>query len=249
MTRGLSRLPVNGIIFGLHAAEAALENTSRKVHRAYITENALTRLRAVIDQCGVAVVPSSPADIDTLIGGEAIHQGVVLHVEPLDQPVLEDFLASLSQTGRHVLAVLDQVTDPHNVGAVFRSAAAFGVRAVIVQSRHSAPLSGNLVKTASGGLEHVAMIEVVNLAQALSLLKDHDFTCIGFDSDASDPFSPAIAQSGRLALVFGAEDKGLRRLVRERCTRVCKIPVPGAIRSLNISNAAAIAFYEASRDR
>ncbi len=145
--------------------------------------------------------------------------------------------------------MLDQVTDPHNVGAVLRSAAAFGVAALIVQDRHSPPLSGALAKAASGALEHVPVIATVNLARALERLKDRGFFCLGFDSEGAERFGKAAVADARAVFVFGAEDKGLRRLVREGCDAVYALSAPGPIRSLNISNAAAIVFYEAAQAR
>jgi 23S rRNA (guanosine2251-2'-O)-methyltransferase len=143
--------------------------------------------------------------------------------------------------------MLDQVTDPHNVGAVLRSAAAFGIAALIVQDRHSPPLSGTLAKAASGALEHVPVISTVNLARALDRVKEHGFRCIGFDSDAANRFDAQAAAGERVLFVFGAEDKGMRRLIREGCDALYALSAPGPIKSINISNAAAIVFYEAAK--
>ncbi len=243
----LTALPPEQVLFGLHAVEAALSNPKRIILHAYLTDNAAARLAPLIAKRNVPVTATLPPDLDGLAGGGAVHQGAVLHVEPLAQPSLEEFLDKLGEDGPAAIAMLDQVTDPHNVGAVLRSAAAFGVAAVIVQDRHSPPLSGTLAKAASGALDHVPIISTVNLSRALERLKEHGFQCIGFDSEGADRFERSASATPRAVFVFGAEDKGLRRLVREGCDAVYALSAPGPIKSLNISNAAAIVFYEAAR--
>ncbi|MGO9547670.1 MAG: 23S rRNA (guanosine(2251)-2'-O)-methyltransferase RlmB [Rhodomicrobium sp.] len=233
------------VIYGLHAAEAALSNARRTIRHAYLTENAAAKLSPFIAARAIPTSLLHPSDFDALIGAGAVHQGAVLDAEPLQQPGLDEFLDGLLEGAPAVLAMLDQVTDPHNVGAVLRSAAAFGISALIVQDRHSPPLTGVLVKAASGAIEHVPVIGTVNLARALDRLKDRDFVCIGFDSEATHRFDAASAY--RTAFVFGAEDRGLRRLVREGCDTLYTLSAPGKIKSLNISNAAAIVFYEAAK--
>lgn len=246
----LPQLPAEQVLFGLHAVEAALSNPKRIALRAYLTDNAAAKLGSLIASRKVPVTAALPADLDEIVGGAgAVHQGAVLHVEPLTQPSLEDFLDSLTEDAPAMLAVLDQVTDPHNVGAVLRSAAAFGVAALVVQDRHSPPLSGALAKTASGALDHVPVIATVNLARALERLKEYGFFCLGFDSEEAQRFQTSAADAPRAAFVFGAEGKGLRRLVREGCDAIYALSAPGPIKSLNISNAAAIVFYEAAKAR
>jgi 23S rRNA (guanosine2251-2'-O)-methyltransferase len=235
------------VIFGLHAAEAALQNPRRGIKHAYVTENAAAKLGNLIAARKVPTTPLHPHEIDALTGASAVHQGVVLDVEPLPQPGLDEFLDALPEGAPAAVAMLDQVTDPQNVGAVLRSAAAFGIAALIVQDRHSPPLNGALAKAASGALEHVPVIATVNLARALERLKECDFVCAGFDSEATSTFGAEAAAMPRAAFVFGAEDKGLRRLVREGCDALYALHAPGKIKSLNISNAAAIIFYEASK--
>ncbi len=242
-------LPQDRIIFGMHAAEAALANLKRTIRHAYLTENAAVKLGPLIAARGVPAETMHPQDFDALIGAGAVHQGAVLHAEPLAQPGLDDFLDALPEGAPAALAMLDQVTDPHNVGAVLRSAAAFGIAALIVQDRHSPPLTGALAKAASGAVEHVPVIATVNLARALDRLKDRGFECLGFDSDAAQGFGAEAASAPRAAFVFGAEDKGLRRLIREGCDRLFALSAPGQIKSLNISNAAAIVFYENAKAR
>lgn len=237
------------VVFGLHAAEGALANPSRRIKHGYLTENAASKLAALLSAREVPTTAAHPPDLDALVGSGAVHQGVVLHVEPLEQPGLDDFFAGFAEGDRATVAMLDQVTDPHNVGAVIRSAAAFGVSGLVVQDRHSPALSGTLAKAASGGLEHVPVVSTVNLARALERAKDHGFRCIGFDSAAGDPFNSQAASAERILFVFGAEDKGIRRLVREGCDALYSLQAPGPIKSINISNAAAIVFYEAAKTK
>jgi 23S rRNA (guanosine2251-2'-O)-methyltransferase len=243
----LGALPHDGLIYGLHAVEAALQNPKRLIRHAYLTENAGAKLGPMLSARGVAATTLHPQDFEGLVGASAVHQGAVLYAESLTQPSLDEYLDELGEEAPAVLAVLDQVTDPHNVGAVLRSAAAFGIAAVIVQDRHSPPLSGTLAKAASGAVEHVPIIATVNLARALERLKDHGFRCVGFDSEAPEQFDGKTGFTSRAALVFGAEDKGLRRLTREGCDALYALFVPGKIKSLNISNAAAIVFHEAAK--
>ena len=240
-------LPPERTIFGLHAAEAALQNPKRGIRHAYVTENAALKLGSLIGARKIPMTALHPNEFDALAGAGAVHQGVVLETEPLAQPSLDEFLDTLPEGAPAAVAMLDQVTDPHNVGAVLRSAAAFGIAGLIVQDRHSPPLTATLAKAASGALEHVPVIATVNLARALERLKERDFICAGFDSEAAHMFGPEAAAAHRVAFVFGAEDKGLRRLIREGCDALYALHAPGTMKSLNISNAAAIVFYEASK--
>lgn len=235
------------LIYGVHAAMAALENPRRTISRAVLTENALAKAKPLLDKRNLAPQIVTPRDLDVLAGAGAVHQGIAVDAAPLPQPDLNELLDRGAAKGASVVAMLDQVTDPHNVGAVLRSAAAFSIDAIIMQARHSPPIGGVLAKAASGALEHVALVEVTNLSRALDAMKEHGYSCVGFDSEATAPFSESLSGSQKLALVFGAEDKGLRRLVREACDAVCALPATGPIKSLNVSNAAAIAFYEASK--
>jgi 23S rRNA (guanosine2251-2'-O)-methyltransferase len=243
----LTALHQGRVIFGLHASEAALSNPKRTIKHAYLTDNAAAKLEPLLAARAIAFTAARPPDLDMLLGAGAVHQGAVLHVEPLAQPTLDGFLDDLPDDAPAILAMLDQVTDPHNVGAVLRSAAAFGIAAIIVQDRHSPPLSGTLAKAASGALEHVPVIATVNLSRALETLKHHGFECLGFDSEAGTPFNGTVAITPRTAFVFGAEDRGLRRLIGEGCDALYALGAPGPIKSLNISNAAAIVFYEAAK--
>lgn len=227
-------------IYGIHAVTAALANPRRKVQRILATPNALARLAEANATIPLPPEETTPRDLDRLLGGEAVHQGVAIEVAPL--PVLGlDALA-----GAKLVVVLDQITDPHNVGAILRSAVAFAADAIITTGRHAAAESGVLAKAASGALDQIKWIEVQNLARALEEIGAMGFTRIGLDSEADREIESAIA-GDRIALVLGAEGKGLRRLTRETCDVVARLSMPGAIPSLNVSNAAALALYLASR--
>jgi 23S rRNA (guanosine2251-2'-O)-methyltransferase len=176
----------------------------------------------------------------------SVHQGVAARVEPLPYIALEDLTADLDANAPALLVVLDQVSDPHNVGAILRSAAAFGAKALVVTERHAAPETGTLAKSASGALDVVPLVRVSNLARALELLKKANFWCLGFDADAPDSL-PKTKLAERVALVLGSEGRGMRRLTREGCDLLLSLPTGGPIDQLNVSNAAAIALYEWAR--
>ena len=232
---GLSRSG-RPLLYGFHSVAEAVANPRRVVHAVYVTPNAAARLAELTAGLKPAPTVVSAEDLDRLVGADAVHQGVVAEVDNLPAPGLHD----IPDTG--VVVVLDQVTDPHNVGAILRSAAAFGATAVVMTERHSPEATGVLAKTASGGLEHVPLVVVGNLAQALTVLGERGFWRIGLDSDGETPLAQAVARPP-VAIVLGAEGKGLRRLTRERCDALARLDVPGPIRSLNVSNAAAVALY------
>lgn len=228
------------LIYGLHSVAAALANPQRKVRALYLTPTAAERI-------GPATVPGRPApvlvsneEIARVLGADAVHQGALAEVQPLPDWDLMDIPDDA------IVLVLDQITDPHNVGAILRSAAAFGVAALVITERHSPEATGVLAKTASGGLEHVPIVTVGNLAQALSTLGERGFWRIGLDSEGPLPLDAAVA-ARPLCLVLGAEGTGLRRLTRERCDALARLDAPGAIKSLNVSNAAAVALYAIDR--
>ena len=224
------------MIYGLHAVEAALGNPNRVINRLFATENAARRLSSAIEARGLAPELLEARGLDDLIGGEARHQGVAIEAEPLGQPELADL------SDADLVVVLDQVTDPQNVGAILRSAAAFGARAIVTTERRSPPITGVLAKAASGALEHVAVVKVTNLAAALRELGQLGFARIGLDASSGEvledqPFT------GPTALVLGAEGKGLRRLTQENCDALCRLRTEAKLASLNVSNAAAIALH------
>ncbi|HEY0302429.1 MAG TPA: 23S rRNA (guanosine(2251)-2'-O)-methyltransferase RlmB [Rhizomicrobium sp.] len=237
--------PESGLwLYGHHAVRAALENPKRFVKRAVLTARAaeeigtklLGRARhEITDMAGVSkILPES-----------AVHQGVALLVEPLSRRELDDVLAQATGKRRIVL-VLDQITDPHNAGAILRTAAAFGVTAVVVQDRHSPPESGVLAKAASGALDIVPVVVAVNIARTLEELGKHEFWRIALAGDGERSLQEA-RHDGDIALVVGSEGDGVRRLVRERCDVAAYVPIAAAMESLNVSNAAAVALYEISR--
>lgn len=228
--------PKHPYLYGLHTVEEALANPKRRHRALLITENALRRLQERMPVMPIAPQIVKPDEIDRLVGMDAVHQGVALDTEPLPAPHIRDLAA------KGILLVLDQVTDPHNVGAIMRTAAAFGAEGVIVTERHSPEASGVLAKAASGGLEHCPLIEVVNLAQTLTELGELGFWRVGLDSEGPAIVADSLA-TAPIALVLGAEGKGLRRLTRERCDVLARLDMPGAIKSLNVSNAAAVALF------
>jgi 23S rRNA (guanosine2251-2'-O)-methyltransferase len=228
-------------LYGIHTVRAALDNPRRKVVRMLVTRNAAERLE--LGDLAALPFPAElvePRDIDKLTGSEAVHQGVVIEAKPLTPKPLD----ALGDT--KLVVVLDQVTDPHNVGAIMRSAVAFGAGALITTQRHSPTESGVLAKSASGALEHIDLIEVKNLADALGRLHDAGFQTIGLDSDGPEEMEKTFT-GDRIALVLGAEGKGLRQKTRETVTALARLDMPGAIRSLNVSNAAAVAMYAARK--
>jgi 23S rRNA (guanosine2251-2'-O)-methyltransferase len=185
-------------------------------------------------------------ELDRLAGRESVHQGVAAQVDPLPETEVEDLVARLGDRSDCVLIVLDQVTDPHNVGAILRSAAAFGAVGVVLTERHAAPETGTLAKAASGALEVVPLIRVANLARAMEQLKEAGFWCAGLAAEGQKTLAEARL-SGRVALCLGAEGAGLRRLTRAHCDLLVKLPTRGPIDHLNVSNAAAVALYELAR--
>jgi 23S rRNA (guanosine2251-2'-O)-methyltransferase len=228
------------IMYGWHTVTAALRNPARRIHTLLATENAARRLADEgIPNAGRAEVVR-PAAIAERLLPDAVHQGLYLETDPLPSPAIEELASS------GVVLVLDQITDPHNVGAIFRSAAAFGVSAVVTTQRHSPDATGALAKAASGALEFVPLINVQNLARGLAALKQNGFLTVGLDSEGDGDLA-AIPMRSPLALVLGAEGKGLRQLTRETCDRVARIDLPGTITSLNVSNAAAVALYITTR--
>ncbi len=235
------RQDANGpaILYGWHTVKAALENPDRRIRHLWATENAARRLAEEGVAPGAAAKIVRPDALAARLGPEAVHQGLLAEADPLPSPAIEDLPA------QGVVLVLDQITDPHNVGAILRSAAAFAVAAVVTTARHSPEATGVLAKAASGALEYVPLVSVPNLARALAALGERGFLRVGLDSSGASELA-AAALTAPLALVLGAEGKGLRQLTRATCDRVARIDLPGAIKSLNVSNAAVLALYLAT---
>src|ERR1700676_714777 len=224
------------ILYGWHTVTAALANPQRRIHKLLLTENAARRLAD--DNIDTRVTPEivRPSLVDQRLGPDAVHQGLLAEADPLPSPDLD----TLPQDG--IVLVLDQITDPHNVGAIMRSAAAFAVKAIVTTARHSPEATGVLAKSASGALELVPFVTVQNLARALTELNGVGFLTVGLDSEGSDDLG-AVELRQPLALVLGAEGKGLRQLTRDTCSVVARLDMPGEIKSLNVSNAAVLALY------
>jgi 23S rRNA (guanosine2251-2'-O)-methyltransferase len=224
------------ILYGWHTVSLALANPKRRFRKLLLTENAARRLTEENIPTRITPEMVRPNEIDRLLSADAVHQGLYAETDPLPSPDLE----TLAPEG--LVLVLDQITDPHNVGAILRSAAAFAVKAIVTTARHSPEATGVLAKSASGALELVPMVTVQNLARALTALNERGFQTVGLDSEGSENLS-AIALREPLALVLGAEGKGLRQLTRETCSAVARLDMPGEIKSLNVSNAAVLALY------
>lgn len=236
---GSPAAPSESVIYGWHSALAALNNPHRHIRRILVTDNARARLAGA--DLPQAVLRDLPApvradEIDRIVGPDAVHQGIALVTDPLPDIGLDGI------AGSDVVIVLDQVTDPHNVGAILRSAAAFACGGLVMTSRHGPAETGVLAKAASGGLDLVPLVRVTNLARALGQLKDYGFLIAGLDSAYAEPIEDLPA-ADKTALVLGAEGRGLRRLTRESCDHLVRLEMPGAIGSLNVSNAAAVALY------
>lgn len=239
-------------LWGTHAVEAALANPERKILRLVATAESADSLKAKFTVTGrdLSHAPDllGRDEITRLLPPGAVHQGTALLVKPLKQLVIEDICDRVTEstTESAIVVLLDQVTDPHNVGAIMRSAAAFGALGVIVPDRNAPDVSGVLAKSASGAVETIPLVRTVNLVRALELLKKAGFWVVGLDGTAERSLA-SQPLSGKIALILGGEGDGLRRLTRENCDFVAKLPMKGPIESLNVSNAAAIALYELTR--
>jgi 23S rRNA (guanosine2251-2'-O)-methyltransferase len=224
------------ILYGWHTVTLALANPRRRIRKLLLTENAARRLAEENIDTRIAPELVRPAEIDRLLGPDAVHQGLFAEADPLPSPDID----TLAPEG--IVLVLDQITDPHNVGAILRSAAAFAVKAIVTTARHSPEATGVLAKSASGALELVPLVLVQNLARALARLNERGFLTVGLDSAGGDNLAATDLREP-LALVLGAEGKGLRQLTRETCSVVARLDMPGEIKSLNVSNAAVLALY------
>lgn len=230
-------------VFGIHAVRDALENPSRIKKRLIVTKNAADRLEDAIRIADITPEIADARKFTAPLDPTSVHQGAALEVKPLDWG---DLKALIPEEGRQTVLFLDRVTDPHNVGAILRSAEVFGACAVIAPVRHAAPETGALAKSASGALERQPYLRVKNLATAMESLKDLGFFLIGLDGEAEPTLETTLANAGdRIGLVLGAEGPGLREKTRETCDKLARIPFAREFGSLNVSNAAAVALYAA----
>ncbi len=241
--RKLSFDPENDLIYGAHSVSAALANAKRKHVKLWTTENGAARLREELGTLPIEPELVHPRLLDHMLkGSDAVHQGIILEAKPLRQPALD----KIERNG--LVLILDQVTDPHNVGAIMRTCSAFDVAALVTTTRHAAETNGAFLKAASGAYEHVPYVTVTNLSRALEELKSYGFTLVGLDSEAESNMDD-LAPQRPLGLVLGAEGKGLRQLTRDTCDVMARIEMPGKIKSLNVSIAAAVSLYALSRTK
>ena len=238
-------------VYGLHAVEFALRNTARDISAIWATENAERKMADAITLRRVPVHRVLPRDLDKRLGSDAVHQGIALEASPPATIDLETLAEQAIETGLPIV-VLDQVTDPHNVGAVLRSGAVFGIAGLITPHRHSAPLGGTLAKAASGALDLVPLCLVQNLAKSIAALRRQSLPVIGLDGGAEHQLLEDDLKArgrGAFVLALGSEGRGLRELTRQSCDALCRIGGDGPIASLNVSNAAAIALHLAAMQR
>ncbi|MEE9313011.1 MAG: 23S rRNA (guanosine(2251)-2'-O)-methyltransferase RlmB [Rhizobiaceae bacterium] len=242
--RGGKAVPADVLqLYGLHTVRAALENDGRRKIMLHVSENALPRLgEDLVDRCGVEVTITHGSVLDKMVGVDAVHQGAVLECAPLNTLDASELFHLVDA---RLLLALDQITDPHNVGAILRSAVAMGVEAVLMTSRNSAVETAVLAKSASGALDMVKLVHLRNLTKGLDELNEMGFATIGLDSEGPLILEDTLEESkGRsVCLVLGSEGKGLREMTRETCTALARLDMPGAIKSLNVSNAAALSLY------
>jgi 23S rRNA (guanosine2251-2'-O)-methyltransferase len=235
------------VLYGIHPVAAAIANPERIVHRLWLTENAERRLAETLRGQTFVIERCNPKDLDRRLGSDTVHQGAAAEVDPLPERALDPAdLKDLTTSGPLVL--LDQITDPHNVGAILRSAAVFGAAGLVMPRRHSPPLGATLAKSASGALERIPVYPVQNLAETMLSLADGGLHIVGLDGDAADLIDDAPL-TGPLALVLGAEGKGLRQRTQDCCHRLCRIGAETTLASLNVSNAAAVALHLAAMRR
>ena len=230
------------LLWGLHAVNAALQNPKRLYQTLWATANGAKELAI---PPGLTVKDCDMATLNKMLPENAVHQGVVLKASPLEQPCLDNLLRNCNDDSK--IVILDHVTDPHNVGAIIRTAAALGAQALVMTEKHSPPLSGTLAKAACGGIEFLPIIKVTNLARTMDEIKELGFWTVGLDEHAPQTITDANL-TGKLALVMGAEGEGLRRLTRENCDHMVKLPTRPDFSTLNVSVATALALYGLMRN-
>lgn len=229
-------------IFGPHAVEAALRSGKRKVHEVFVNEKNMHRYEDLMDEFGIRMQPVSMKELDNTFAGKR-HQGIAAKVGPLKKVALEDILPSAE-----LLLMLDQVTDPHNLGACMRSADAFGVDAVIIPENKSVKLTDVVAKAAAGAAETVPLISVPNLNLTLEKVKNEGFWSVGLDGYAEQELKE-VDLKGKIIIIMGSEGQGLRELVKKNCDFLARIPMSGTVESLNVSVSTGVTLYEAARQR
>jgi len=244
--RATSGPSVEPWLYGVHPVLAALANPARTIGRFLITAEAHQRLAGDLPAGGPTPRIVERSELDRALPNGAVHQGIAVEAEPLPAADLEVLVSGLDAEAGASIVVLDQITDPQNAGAILRAAAAFGAAALVTTDRHAPPTSGAFAKAAAGALETVPLVRVGNLVRALELLQSHGFWSLGLDAHADHAIADADV-GRRVALVLGAEGAGLRRLTRERCDMLARIPIAPAVESLNVATAAAIALYEVTQ--
>lgn len=251
-TERITARPDAVLIWGLHAARAAWLNPKRRCFRLWLTEAGHKSFESAIAEAKENLLKRPDLkklerqELDRITPPASVHQGIVLETAPLSEPTLHNVIGGDELPD--LILMLDQVTDPHNVGAILRSAAALGAGAVIMTERNAPNMTGVLAKSASGALEHIPLVHVVNLARALDELQEAGYWRVGLTEEGEKDLS-TLDLSGRTVLVLGAEGDGLRQLTRKKCDELAKLPTGGPIGSLNVSNAAAVALYEVRRQK
>ncbi len=236
-------------IYGLHAVREAWLNKNRAIHALYITpaaqrqfENDILKAKKLGLQRPEPVILEK-AKFEKMMQRDSVHQGIALNCDPLEEMDVQDLVIRTHDNRHSVIALLDQVTDPHNVGAIMRSASAFGLDGLVMQTRHAPALEGVLAKTACGAVDHIPVACATNLSRALEDLKEAGYTALGMDERGSTEIGELLDLGSKIVVVLGSEGTGIRPLVKEKCDVLTRLPTGGAIASLNVSNAAAVAFY------
>ena len=238
------KVKIKADLFGLHAVREAWNNPKRYVHALFVTENGLREFEPFLKTATKRPEPTvvSKEELDRAFPAGTVHQGIALSCQPLAEESIMDIIIRAENKPKSVILILDQVTDPHNVGAILRSACAFGADGLVLQSRHAPDMTGILAKIACGALEHTPIAYETNLSRAIEKLKEHHYTIIGLDEHAPKKFGDLYAYD-RVVMILGAEGPGMRRLIKEHCDVLVTLPTQPPIASLNVSNAAAIALY------
>lgn len=235
-------------IYGFHAAREAWLNEERTIHALYLTEQAQRGFESTMHEShkkGLQRPTHTLIDkqkLEKMLPRGAVHQGIALSCSPAEEYDVQDLIIRTNNKDRTVLAILDQVTDPHNVGAILRSASAFGLDGVIMQKKHAPTLDGVLAKTACGAVDHIPVAQATNLNRTVKMLQDDGFYVIGLDEHSEKQVGD-IREHNKLVIILGSEGEGIRRLIKESCDELARLPTQGTIASLNVSNAAAVSFY------